>query len=414
MNERWHEKNEQHRAARAKAEEPPGPYAWVQRLITALIVIGGFALAYVFARDAMNSGLLFVAILISLVMAHEAGHFFTAKAFGVYVHEFGLGFPPRVWAFKYGETEYSVNWLPIGGFVRLEGEENPDHPRSLASRPRWQRFIVLGSGAIVNLILPIFLFAAALSWPHEVPVGRAEITQVVEGAPAEVAGLQVGDLIYEIDGRDAKNVSEVSRYIRVNIGKTIDILVRRNGEYVLVQVEARWSPPEGQGPTGIGIAPSVVAPDGRPFTETEALPPWESIPQGFRQTWDTMILARNEIISWFQGSSAPQFAGPVGIGQTVGEVARQQETASDAVSPLLEIAALLSINLGILNLLPLPMLDGGRIFFLMIEVARRGKRIAPEKEAFVHMIGFIVFITLALVITFFDISRIASGESVFR
>jgi len=245
-------------------------------------------------------------------------------------------------------------------------------------------------------------------------VGRAEITEAVEGAPAAVAGLQAGDVIYEIDGRDARNVSETSRYIRLNVGNTIDIRVRRDGEFVTIPVTARWSPPEGQGPTGISIASSVLAPDGRPFTETEALPPWKSIPQGFRQTWDTMILARNEILGWFRGSATPQFAGPIGIADTVGGVARQQETARDAVSPLLEIAALLSINLGILNLLPLPMLDGGRIFFLLIEVARRGKRIAPEKEAFVHMIGFLMFITFALVITFFDISRIASGEALFR
>jgi regulator of sigma E protease len=414
MNERWHERNEDHRAARAEGAQPSGRYQWAQRLITALIIIGGIALAFAFARDAMNSGLLFILIILGLVMAHEAGHFFTAKAFGIYVHEFGVGFPPRAWAIKLGETEYSVNWLPIGGFVRLEGEESAEHPQSLGVRPRWQRLIVLGSGAVVNLVLPVVLFAAALSWPHEVPVGRAEITEAVEGAPAAVAGLQAGDVIYEIDGRDARNVSEASRYIRLNVGNTIDIRVRRDGEFVTIPVTARWSPPEGQGPTGISIASSVLAPDGRPFTETEALPPWKSIPQGFRQTWDTMILARNEILGWFRGSATPQFAGPIGIADTVGGVARQQETARDAVSPLLEIAALLSINLGILNLLPLPMLDGGRIFFLLIEVVRRGKRIAPEKEAFVHMIGFLMFITFALVITFFDISRIASGESLFR
>ena len=348
-------------------------------------------------------------------MAHEAGHFFTAKAFGVYVHEFGLGFPPRAASFKYGETEYSLNWLPIGGFVRLEGEEQSDHPRSLSMRPRWQRFIVLGSGAVVNLILPVFLFAAALSFPHEVAVGRTVISEVVPDSPAEAAGLEPGDVIFTIAGRDAQNVSEVSRFIRVNVGHDVDIRVRRGGEFLTVTVDARRTPPAGQGPTGISIAPAVLAPDGRAFTETEAQPPWESIPNGLQQTRDTLILAQNEIRSWFQGGGeGPQFAGPIGIGQTVGEVARGQETASDAVSPLLELAALLSINLGILNLLPLPMLDGGRIFFLLIEVARGGKRIAPEKEAIVHMAGFLMFITFALIITFIDISRIANGESLFR
>ena len=402
------------RDSRAEPGEMPPEGRLLQRLITVAIVAAGFAAAVVFYRDALSSGLLFLLILLGLVMAHEAGHFLTAKAFGVQVHEFGLGFPPRIAAFRYGETEYSVNWLPIGGFVRLEGEEHGDHPRALGARPRWQRLIVLTSGAVVNLLLPVFLFAAALSWPHEVPIGRAEVTELVPGAPAEGAGFLVGDVIYEVNGRDATNIPLAARYIRLSVGREIDIRVRREGEFITLGVLARRSPPAGQGPTGIAIAPEVVAPDGRAFTEREALPPWESIPQGVRETWDTMILARNEIISWFGGSASPQFAGPVGIGQTVGEVARQQETASAAVSPLLQIAALLSINLGVLNLLPLPMLDGGRVLFLLIEVVRRGRRIAPEKEAFVHMIGFVVFLSLALVITFFDISRIASGESLFR
>lgn len=408
--------NENSQQHQAQVDQQSKMYKQTRRVITLIIVLGSIILGFVFVQDVFSSAALFILILIALVMAHEAGHFFTAKAFGIYVHEFGLGFPPRIGAFKYGETEYSLNWLPIGGFVRLEGEEQSSHPRSLSERPRWQRLIVLAAGAVVNLVLPIFLFAFALSFPHEVQVGRALISVVVPESPAEVAGLQEGDVIYTIGGRDTLNVAEASRYVRLNVGRTVDIRVRRSGEYLTIPVQARRSPPEGQGPTGISIAPSVVAPDGLPFTETIAQPPWESIPNGFRQTWDTLILAQNEIRSWFGsgGGGGPQFAGPIGIGQTVGEVARSQEKASDAVSPLLELAALLSINLGILNLLPLPMLDGGRIFFLIVEVARGGKRIAPDKEAIVHMAGFILFIGLALVITFIDINRIINGESIFR
>lgn len=408
--------NENSQQHQAQVDPQSKMYKQTRRVITLIIVLGSIILGFVFVQDVFSSAALFILILIALVMAHEAGHFFTAKAFGIYVHEFGLGFPPRIGAFKYGETEYSLNWLPIGGFVRLEGEEQSSHPRSLSERPRWQRLIVLAAGAVVNLVLPIFLFAFALSFPHEVQVGRALISVVVPESPAEVAGLQEGDVIYTIGGRDTLNVAEASRYVRLNVGRTVDIRVRRSGEYLTIPVQARRSPPEGQGPTGISIAPSVVAPDGLPFTETIAQPPWESIPNGFRQTWDTLILAQNEIRSWFGsgGGGGPQFAGPIGIGQTVGEVARSQEKASDAVSPLLELAALLSINLGILNLLPLPMLDGGRIFFLIVEVARGGKRIAPDKEAIVHMAGFILFIGLALVITFIDINRIINGESIFR
>ena len=379
----------------------PGGRA-MRPVVTALSVIVALVVAWNLAGDAMMSALIFIVILVSLIVAHEFAHFVTAKMFGVYVHEFGLGFPPRIWGKRIGETEYTLNWLPIGGFVRLMGEEDPTHPRSLASRPRWQRFIVLVAGAATNLVLPVLLFAIAFTIPHEESIGRAMITSVFPGAPAAEAGLRVGDVIQSIGGRNAKNVTEAGRYVRLNLGSDTDIEVRRGDEFVTVTVEPRWTPPEGQGPTGITIAPQF------PFTETVSEPPWESLPNGLRATFDTLVLARNEIISWIKGGGRPQVAGPVGIAQTTGEIARQ-----GGAPPLFELAALLSINLGIINLLPLPMLDGGRIMFLLVEVARRGKRIAPEKEALVHFVGLVAFLALAAVITFADISRIVRGESLF-
>jgi regulator of sigma E protease len=357
----------------------------------------------VFARDATSAALLFILILVGLVVAHEFAHFLTAKLFGVYVIEFGIGFPPKIWGKKFGETEYTLNWLPIGGFVRLMGEEDPTHPRSLASRPKWQRFIVLAAGSVMNLILPIFLFAIAFTIPHEESIGRAIISEVEPNSPAAAAGLKPEDVIYEIGGRNAKNSIEAGRLIRLNMGHNTEIRVKRINEFVTVNVTPRWSPPAGQGPTGIKIAPQYG------FTETVSQPPWKSIPNGFRTTIDTMILARNEFISWFKGGSSPEVAGPVAIAQTTGEVARE-----GGASPLLELAALLSINLGIINLLPLPMLDGGRVMFLVIEFLRGGRRIAPEKEALVHLVGFVLFMALAVVVTFADVSRIVNGESLFR
>jgi regulator of sigma E protease len=413
MSGRWHGERAPDEREEVRISIPPQRGGTAGNLTGLLLVALAVAGGFFFARHALSSALIFLVILLGLVWIHELAHFVTAKAFGVLVHEFGFGFPPRIWGKRIGETEYTVNWLPIGGFVRLEGEEDTAHPRSLAVKPRWQRFIILVSGAVANLLLPILLFAMALSFPHQESIGRAVIAGVVPGAPAAEAGLQAGDIIWAVEGRNAKNVNEASRYINLHRGDTVEVTVKRGTEFVTLDVFARWATPplpDGtpQGPTGISIAPQY------PFTETVALPPWESVPQGARQTWDTLILARNEIISWFRGSGGPQFAGPVGIAQTTGEVARASETTAGAVSPLLELAALLSINLGIINLLPLPMLDGGRVLFLLIEVARRGKRIAPEKEALVHLLGFVMFIALALVVTFFDISRIASGESIFR
>lgn len=413
MDDRWHDNNADAGDPGLQVPPPAEPPP-LRSKITGVLVLATLVVGFFLARNAVTSALLFFVILLGIVMMHELGHFVTAKAFGIRVHEFAFGFPPRIWGKRFGETEYTINWLPLGGFVRLEGEENPTGPRSLAARPAWQRLIVLGAGAGINLVLPVVLFAFALMVPHQEAEGRAVIAEAYPGAPAAEAGLLAGDVIISINGREAKNLPEASRLVRIYRGKTVDITVRRDGEFLTVPVESRWAPPAGQGPTGITIAPEAVAPDGRAFTVTVSVPPWEAFPQATRLTWDTMVLARNEIVSWFRGATRPEFQGPVGIAQTTGEVARSSETAAGAVSPLLELAALLSINLGIINLLPLPMLDGGRMFFVVLEVLRGGRRIAPEREAIVHMVGFVVFIALALVVTFFDISRIASGDSVFR
>ncbi len=356
------------------------------------------------AGGALNSAALFLLMITGLVLAHEAAHFATARLFGVRVLEFGVGFPPRMGAVRWGETIYSVNWLPLGGFVRLLGEEDPEDPRSLAAQARWKRFIVLVSGAVANLLLPVLLFAVAYMVPHEESAARAVIAEVVPGAPAEAAGLRTGDVIFEVGGRNTKNVAETGRLVRLHQGRETEFVVKRGEEgFVTIAVEPRWAPPAGEGPTGIRIAAQY------PFTDTIALPPWEAAGSGLRATIDSMILFRNEVIGWTKGSGGPAFAGPVGIAQTTGEVARE-----GGISPLFSLAAVLSINLGVLNLLPLPMLDGGRLFFLLIEIARRGRRVAPEREALVHLAGFVVFIGLAVVITFADIARIANGESLFR
>lgn len=382
-------------------EQPQASLA--RRLTTAALVIVAIAVAAMFARNAVQSALIFIVILVSLVVAHELAHFVTAKLFGVHVLEFGVGFPPRIFAKRFGDTEYSLNWLPLGGFVRLLGEEDPTHPRSLASRPAWQRLIVLASGSVINLVLPIVLFAFAFTVPHEVSTGRAVVSAVGANSPAAEAGLRSGDVILSIGGREARNTLDAGRFIRLNQGVPTDIRFRRGTEEMTVTVTPRWAPPANEGPTGIQIAPQT------PFTETESLMPWQSLPLGLRTTLDTMVLARNEILSWVKGGARPQVAGPVAIAQTTGEIARE-----GGLSPLLELSALLSINLGILNLLPLPMLDGGRALFVVIEVLRRGRRVAPEKEAMVHLVGFVVFITLAVVVTFADISRIVQGDSLFR
>lgn len=346
----------------------------------------------------------FFGILIVLIVVHELGHYVTAKLTGVKVLEAGLGFPPRIWGFTWRGTIYSINWLPLGGFVRLLGEEDPSDPNSLAAKPRWVRLLVLASGSGMNFVLPVLLFAIAFMIPRDVDVGLTQITNVVPASPAEEAGLQPGDVIFEINSEEVRNVREVSLAIRLNLGETIDFAVKhQDGVLETVPVHARWTPPKGQGPTGIQIASLYT------FTEKESFPPWQAIPKGWTSTLDSLILARNEVISFVKGGSSPDVTGPVGIAQVTGEIVEQS-----GFDTLLEFAALLSINLAIINILPLPMLDGGRIAFVLLEIVRGGRRIAPEKEALVHFVGLALIITLAVVITYFDVIRAIRGESLFR
>lgn len=357
--------------------------------------------------------LVFVGILVGLIVVHELGHYIAAKLAGVKVLEAGLGFPPRIWGKEIRGTIYSINWLPLGAFVRMLGEEDPSHPDSLAAKPAWKRLLVLGAGPAMNFALPFILFTISFMIPRAVPVGLTQIVEVMDNSPAQEAGLQEGDVIFAINGEEVRNINEVGKQIRLNLGETLTMQVRQDYEMKEVQVKARWAPPtyidengeeRRQGPTGIIIA--ALHPG---MTETESFPPWEAFPKGVSTTFEVLTLARNEVVSWIKGGGSPEVAGPVGIAQATDEVVEES-----GYRPLLEFAALLSINLAIINILPLPMLDGGRIVFVLIEIVRRGRRISPEKEALVHFIGFALIITLAVVIAYFDVLRVLRGESLLR
>lgn len=219
----------------------------------------------------------FVAVLMGLLIVHEAAHYATAKLFGVKVLEAGVGIPPRVWGFTWHGTIYSINALPFGAFVRMLGEEDPSDPESLAAKEKWKRTIIIGSGAFANLILAIVLFTVSLMIPHPVSAGGAQIAGVAPGSPAEQAGLQPGDQIWEVNGRRAKSTAEAAYLIRLHQGSTIDLTVKRTSptagsELIERQVYARWDPPayndecgvpHSQGPTGIQIAAVSTQPISR-------------------------------------------------------------------------------------------------------------------------------------------------------
>ncbi|MFA5399112.1 MAG: M50 family metallopeptidase [Dehalococcoidia bacterium] len=342
----------------------------------------------------------FVVLLIVLILTHEIGHFAAAKMSKVKVEEFGLGLPPRIWGFKYGETIYSINWIPFGGFTRLLGEEDPSTPGSLASKSIGTRFFVLVSGSLLNILLPIVLFTVSFMIPHDVTIENVLIKEVAAGSPAQAAGIQAGDRIVEVNGHTIKNRADLSYQIQLNLGNDTAMVIQKpDASRQVLSLTPRWVPPQGQGATGVVLTSSDMT------TVVESMPFWQALPTSVVHSWEILILFKNEVMSWFVRSTAPQLAGPIAIAQLTGEVIKA------GISPLLEFAALISINLGIFNLLPIPGLDGGRLVFVLLEWARRGKRISPQKEGLVHMIGFLAMILLIIVISYFDVARIIRGES---
>ncbi len=189
----------------------------------------------------------FLAVLVLLIIAHEVGHFASAKAFGIKVEEFGLGFPPKLFGIKRGETLYSLNAIPLGGFTKMAGEEDPKVRRSFAGKGIGTRLIVLSAGSIMNLLLPIVLFSIAFMIPHDVVIEPTIVKTVSTGSPAAVAGIEAGDTLLGVNGQPINNFSELQRSIQLNLGKEISILVEHSDSTrEELQLIPRWKPPRGR------------------------------------------------------------------------------------------------------------------------------------------------------------------------
>jgi len=427
----------------------------------------------------------FLGVIAVLILVHELGHLITAKASGVRVDEFGLGFPPRLLSIRRGGTRYSLNAIPLGGFVKMAGEEDPKVPRSLASKGTGTRLLVLSAGSLMNALLPLLLFSIAFMVPHNLVTGQVVVEEVALNSPAARAGIEAGDVIVSINDKPVHNIGDLHRYIHLNLGKEVTLLIKHSDSTTEeMRLTPRWKPPEGQNPVGLtivrwvavreiasdspadraGIRPGDLLlsidgeevhnaddlrryvslhldtdvavlvqhadstteevhltprqnpPEGQgaigvaifmasgPVTR-QHLPFWSAIPMGASELIETFVLFKNGIISMIIGAIPVAVAGPVGIFKIATEVAKL------GISPLLEFAAFLSINLAIINILPLPALDGGRIAFVLLEWVRRGKRVSPKTEGLVHFVGFAMLMSLILVITYQDIIRIISGES---
>ncbi len=518
----------------------------------------------------------FIPILLIMVVIHEMGHYLTARLFGMKVHEFGIGFPPKVWSKKTKDgMEWSINLLPIGGFVRIDGEngESAD-PNSFGSKPTWQRAIVLAAGPAMNIILALLLyFAVTFFGGKDVENGRPAVVEVAPNSPAAAAGIQPGDIFVTINNKTVKTANDISIETALDKNNPIQLVLDRNGQQVNVSVMPRKSPPEGEGAMGVSLGNSVgsneimigaaaslnkqlgltgtdaflekdkiVSVEGQTFATNLALLNYlrtttkdsvsvivqregqtithvvplqarvdlvyknssaasQNLPLGaiitrvndtlvhnaaqynaaitanqgkqttlyYKKTadaaetplvlladtslnptaanrapkvgnasfaisrpfthvsyspleaageaWDQTIFAITLIPRTFKGLfdgsvALSNLAGPIGMAQITDTVVTQGSENGGfwgLISTLAVLMALLSVNLGVVNILPLPALDGGRLVFVIIEMITRGRRVPPEKESLVHFAGMIALLSLMLLIAWQDVVRLVGG-----
>ena len=371
--------------------------------------------------------LIFIIILLVLVLVHEFGHFFVAKKFGIRVDEFGFGFPPKLWGKKFGETEYTINLLPLGGFVKIFGEtpdeENtngPDRARSFIHKPKWQQAVVLVAGVFMNFLLAWFLFSFGFMSGLPTSVAQSQsagytlenvnlvIVSVMADSPAAAAGLQSGDKIIEIslptssDSDDYirdPNPDELKNFIttrgaRVSEGYPLGIsYIRGQAEESIILVDELYI--ETGQPT-LGIAMDEIG--------TAKLGIFRAFGEGLKYTLlltkATFLGLYNIIKDGLSGNgSMESITGPVGLVGVVGDAYQF------GFAYLLSFAALISVNLAIINLLPFPALDGGRLLFLLIEKIK-GSPMNIKVVNAANSMGFIILILLMLLVTYHDIIKL--------
>lgn len=350
--------------------------------------------------DIVIAAVVTLGILVVLALVHELGHFFMAKRLGIGVEELGLGFPPRLLSIKRGGTVYSINALPLGGFVKLSGETDPSVPGGMASKKILPRLGVLIAGSLMNALLPILLFSIAYMIPHKLRVESVLVAEVMPDSPADLAGVQVGDQIIEADWSIIHNLQDLRFRIYVNLGSQIDIMVMHPDQtFAHLQLTPRWRAQEDDTATGM----VVVSAGSKRVERRYAL--LQALPLGLSETIDSFLAFKNALVSMLLKITPVVLTGPVGLAQIVGEMAKS------GLHAILQFAAFLSVNLAIFNMFPLPALDGGRIVFLLVEWVRRGRRISAKAEGLIHGIGFALLLAVAAIITYQDVMSILHGAS---
>jgi regulator of sigma E protease len=371
--------------------------------------------------DGLINILLLLAILVVLVVIHEFGHFIVARRAKVVVHEFGIGFPPRAKVLgNDGETTYTLNWLPLGGFVRLEGEEGEsDNPRSFVRQSLPTRLLILLAGVAMNLLLAFVLFALIAGVAD--PSSTVRVLAVQPDSPAAQAGLQggrqidqrpdgtpiyddSGDLILALDGRQfswfdlPEGPTATLAYLRERPSSTVSLTIQRaDGSVEDVQATTRSAAQIADGQGALGFTPAFEPGD------TISREPLDAIAVGGQRTLDASTLILRALGDFITNLTDPQVSGPIGIVSAIGVV----RTEAPPVF-MLYLVALLSANLAVINALPFPPLDGGRVAVSLIQ-ALSNNRISEAAERLVYLTGFVLLIMLIIWISYFDLQRLGTG-----
>jgi regulator of sigma E protease len=363
--------------------------------------------------SSVGSFFIFMLVLSGLVFVHELGHFLTAKKLGIHIEEFGIGFPPRLLGVVRGangklrlvvgqkvpkpselggpRTIYSLNAIPLGGFVRPVGEDDPLTPGGLASAPKLHRIAVLAAGSTFNLLFAFLIFFVGfrLGWPDRVVVNR-----VVADSPAALGGLLPEDIVLTANDKDIHYSSQLSDVIYGNRGREVELVVQRGGERLTLGITPRTTWPENEGPMGIEMRPDIVENYSWGQAAVRAT-------QELGYQFQVLLELPGRLLRQEIPLEAVRPIGVVGLNDLT-HAAVTQARAIDQWYPVLNLIGLVSVALATTNLLPLPALDGGRILFVLIE-AVRGRRVDPAREGLVHLVGMVMLLALMVVITYQDI-----------